>query len=124
MNGDGSVNPGTDPLAPRQTLANAVARFSSLAVNDTVALCKGGAFDSAANFNIGSNRCGAGIACNDLREYTPTTFTGTAKPIINGAVNSTIFNFDKTGGVRLLNIKLQGGPASPSLKGNKAFFFY
>jgi hypothetical protein len=116
---------GTDPLFPRKTISSAVSRFSTLGVNDTVALCKGGAFDSAGNLSIGSNRCGAGVACNDLREYTPTTFSGTAKPIINNAAgDSTLFKFVKTGGIRLLNLKLNGGAASASSKGNKAFFFY
>ena len=117
------TNTGTSPSAPRQTIANAAARFSSLAVNDTVALCKGGAFNSAGNLSIGSSRCGAGIACNDLREYTPTTFTGTAKPLINNAAGAVqLFTFSgNKGGVRLLNLKLQGDGGS---SGNQGFFFY
>lgn len=117
------TNAGTSPSAPRQTIANAAARFSSLAVNDTVALCKGGAFNSAGNLSIGSTRCGAGVACNDLREYTPTTFTGTAKPLINNATGSVqLFTFSgNKGGVRLLNLKLKGDGGS---SGNQGFFFY
>ncbi len=115
------TNGGTDPLFPRQTIANAESRFGTLAVNDTVALCKGGAFDAAGDFRIGSNRCGAGVACNDLREYTPTTFAGTAKPIVNnGSGGVPLFFFQGTGGVRLLNLALHGTPTS----GNQAFFFY
>ncbi|MEK7703684.1 MAG: putative metal-binding motif-containing protein, partial [Myxococcota bacterium] len=118
---DGNV--GTDPLLPRQTIANAESRFGTLAVNDTVALCKGGAFDSAGNLYIGSNRCGAGSACNDLREYTPTTFAGTAKPIINNAAGDRqLFRFwNGMGGVRLLNLKLKGDGGT---NGNHGFFFY
>ncbi len=89
---DGNV--GTDPLLPRRTIGDAEARFGVLAVNDTVALCKGGAFNSTGDHDIGSDRCGAGVACNDLREYTPTTFVGTAKPIINNASgDSRLFVF-------------------------------
>ena len=117
------ANTGTDPLLPQQTIGNAAARFSSLAVNDTVALCKGGAFNSAGNLSIGSTRCGAGVACNDLREYTPTTFAGTAKPLINNAAGPVqLFTFSgNNGGVRLLNLKLKGDGGSG---GNQGFFFY
>jgi len=118
------TNAGTRPSNPKRTIESAISHFKRLAANDTVALCKGGAFNSAGNLRIGSNRCGAGIACNDLREYSPTTFTGTAKPIINNAAgDSSLFDFEGNGGVRLLNLKLKGA-ASPSYKGNKAFFFY
>ena len=115
------TNPGTSASAPRQTIADAVSRFSTLAVNDTVALCKGGAFNSAGDNTIGSNRCGAGVACNDLREYTPTTFAGTAKPIINNAPGEiALFRFQGTGGIRFLNLTLKGGAAGT----NQGFFFY
>ena len=74
---------------------------------------------------IGSRGCSAGTTCNDLREYTPTTFTGTAKPIINNRSATkekpiaNLFKFTGTGGVRLLNLKLKGGaPGS-----NVGFFF-
>ena len=117
------ANVGTDPLLPRKTIGNAASRFSSLAVNDTVALCKGGAFNAAGSLSIGSSRCGAGVACNDLREYTPTTFAGTAKPLINSATGGVpLFSFSgNTGGVRLLNLKLEGGGGT---SGNYGFFFY
>jgi len=114
-------NAGTDPALPRRTISNAAARFGSLAANDTVALCKGGAFNAASTLNIGSTgRCPAGTSCNDLREYTPTTFSGTAKPIINWSQSNFLFNFDKTGDVRILNIRLQGSGTSS----NYGFFFY
>ena len=118
------ANAGTSASAPRRTIANAAARFSSLAVNDTVALCKGGAFDSAGDNTIGSNRCGAGVACNDLREYAPTIFAGTAKPIINNAPGEiALFRFQGTGGIRLLNLALKGGAATAGTT-NQAFFLY
>lgn len=117
------TNAGTNPATPRRTIGNAAARFGSLAANDTVALCKGGAFNAAGNYRIGSNRCGTGNACNDLREYTPTTFSGTAKPIINHATGGIpLFRFmGVTGGIRLLNLKLKGDGGT---NGNHGFFFY
>ena len=115
------ANPGTSASAPRRTISNAFSLFNSLLVDDTVALCKGGAFNSAGDNTIGSNRCGAGVACNDLREYSPSTFIGTAKPIINNAPGEiALFRFQGNGGIRFLNLKLKGGAAGT----NQGFFFY
>lgn len=119
-------NPGTNASAPRRTIGHAAARFGTLAANDTVALCKGGAFDAVGVLNIGSNnRCASGVACNDLRDYSPPTFVGTAKPIINSLVvpleaNTPLFRFAGNGGVRLLNLKLNGG----GLNNVGAFFIF
>ena len=119
------ANAGTDAAAPRRTIGNAASRFGALAVNDTVALCKGGAFDSAGGLSIGSSRCGAGVACNDLREYAPTIFAGTAKPIINNAAGElNLFSFmGNKGGVRILNLALRGNIDTVSHR-NNGFFFY
>jgi hypothetical protein len=115
-------NSGLTAALPRRTIAAAAANFSTLSAYDTVALCKGGAFNTASTFNIGSNRCGTGVACNDLREYSPTTFTGTAKPLINysGSGNNALFQFASgTGGVRVLNLALNGMGNI-----NRGFFFF
>ncbi len=119
------ANTGTSPSSPKQTIESATKHFSSLRVNDTVALCKGGAFNSAGSISIGSNRCSAGVACNDLREYTPTTFAGSAKPIINNAAGEVpLFSFiGNKGGIRLLNLKLKGDGGKRG-NGNHGFFFY
>ena len=112
------LNAGTSAASPRRTMADVAVRFSTLAVNDTVALCKGGAFNTVGDHSLGTRvdsttppyRCGTTGACNDLREYTPTTFVGTAKPIINisGGNDKPLFRFSASGGVRLLNLKLKG----------------
>jgi parallel beta-helix repeat protein len=118
------TNVGTSPSAPKRTIGNAITRFSSIAANDTVALCKGGAFNATGSLTIGNTTCTD--ACKDLREYTPTTFTGTAKPIINNASGEVrLFNFSGStkGGIRLLNLKLVGTP-DPVSKRNTGFFFY
>ena len=120
------ANPGTSPSAPRRTIANAVARFrNSLAVNDTVALCQGGAFNAAGNLSIGGSRCGSSGPCNDLREYASPVFAATARPVINAAAGSTnLFFFQHgDGGVRFLNLRLQGDKGTIG-NGNRGFFFY
>lgn len=120
------ANPGTSPSAPRRTIADAASRFrSSLAVNDTVALCQGGAFNATGNLYIGSSRCGNGGPCNDLREYGSPVFAATAKPIINSAAGGTnLFFFQHgDGGVRFLNLRLQGDNGAIG-NANRGFFFY
>ena len=128
----GNVNPGTSPLAPRRTFGNAAARFSTLAANDTVALCKGGAFDTVGDHSLGSsnvsNRCALGDTCYDLREYTPPSsiFVGTAKPIINitAGDDKPLFRFSASGGVRILNLKLKGDvvDGNGKMSSNSAFY--
>src|SRR4030065_556223 len=81
-----NTNAGTSAAAPQQTLATGVSTLNSMPSGDTVALCKGGAFNALNGFNITRSTCAAGTTCVDLREYSPTTFVGTAKPIINNAV--------------------------------------
>jgi hypothetical protein len=111
-------NTGTDIASPRRTIENAMTRFNSMAANETVALCKGGAFNTPS-INIGASRCSAGSACNDLRDYSAAGFGSTAKPIINfSGSNSTIIFSGNKGGVRLLNISLKG------IGTNSGFFIY
>jgi hypothetical protein len=97
-------------------------RFSSMGVNDTVALCQGGAFNAQAGLSIGTNKCGVGSACNDLRDYTPAWLTGTAKPkpIINSAAGTAdLFTIAYAeGGVRFLNLALKGNNT------NRGLFIY
>ena len=120
------TNAGTNPSLPRRTIGNAATFLrSQAAANDTVALCKGGAFNATGTLNIGNTICPAGTTCNDLREYTPTAFPGTAKPIINNVAGGVPLlqiagNF---GGARLLNLKLNGDHGAIGNK-NWGFFFY
>jgi hypothetical protein len=118
-------NAGTDPGAPRRTIAHAMTTFESMAANDTIALCKGGVFDAANPFYVGASHCPNGSACNDLREYTPTTFAGTAKPVLRAPANlaTAMFNLEGTnrGGIRFLNVKMLGDGRST---GSRAFFVY
>jgi hypothetical protein len=93
-------------------------RFNSMAANSTVALCKGGAFNTTS-ISFGASRCSAGSACNDLRDYSAAGFSSTAKPIINFSGSNATINFSgNTGGVRLLNLSLKGNGT------NEGFFYY
>ena len=125
------TNAGTSAAAPRRTIANAVARYNALTGTNTIAFCKGGAFDAKPTnwLSVANSSCAAGTTCNDFREYAPTTFknnaTPVAKPIINNATaNVTTFAVTgNNGGIRFLNLALKGD--SGALKnGNDAFFFY
>ena len=117
------ANAGTSSSAPRQTIAKAIAQLNSLSGNNTIAFCQGGAFNATGQLAIDNKSCPAGTTCNDIREYTPTTFTSNAKPIINVAAGASgIFALNgNVGGVRFLNLKLNG---STGASGDTGFFFY
>ena len=121
------TNPGTDPLLPRRTIENAITRLNSLngtSTNpNTIALCKGGAFNLANPSGLYVNTtCATGSTCNDLREYSPTLFASSAKPIINNLPGAVyLFHIQNTtGGIRILNLKLQGISGSS----NEGIFIY
>ena len=107
---------------PYQSIAKAVSTLNAASRGDTVALCKGGAFNVVSGFNINTS-CTAGSSCFDFREYSPTTFSATAKPIINNAAGAvTLFTIKNGfGGVRFLNLSLNGDNTNP---GNLGFFIY
>ena len=121
------ANSGTSPLAPRRTITNAVTRFRSLTGTNTIAFCKGGAFDSSPKYwhSLNNASCAAGTTCNDLREYSPTTFVSSAKPIINNTqANVTTFSVTGNyGGIRILNLALKGDSGAIGNR-NDGFFFY
>ena len=117
---------GTSADAPRRTIANAMTRLRTFTGTSqhTIALCKGGAFNATGVLYISNTGCTAGTTCNDIRDYSPTTFSGAAKPVINQAANTQIFNIDGNyGGLRIMNLSLLGdspGSSSSSI----GFFFY
>lgn len=117
-------NAGTNPAAPRRTVANAIARFNALTGTNTIAFCKGGAFNAVGQLSMTNSSCTAGTTCNDLREYAPS-WGGTAKPIINNrAGTGDLFSFmGNRGGVRFLNLKLVGDGGAIANR-NDGFFFY
>lgn len=67
--------------------------------------------------------CPAGTTCTDFREYTDPSFSSNAKPIFNsppGGATLLQFASSTRGGVRLLNLKLQGNGQA----GNDGIFLY
>lgn len=105
-------NNGSSKTAPKRTMAAVQALFRSpIRSGDTVALCQGGSFLVNSQLDVGSTTCKPGTTCNDLREYSPTTFASSAKPILlaNSSL-SQLFNFANAneGGVRILNLDLEG----------------
>ncbi len=120
-------NAGTSKAAPRRTLSNAASRLSSLTgTGNTIAFCKGGAFDSNARYwnGLSNSSCAAGSICNTIRDYTPTTPWSNAKPIINNPTTGSTFAIaGNYGGLRLLNLSLMGDNGAYN-NGNQAFFFY
>lgn len=111
------ANAGTSTSAPKQTIGAAVTALNGSAV--TVALCKGGAFNNTAQYSI-TRTCTAGTTCAELREFSPTTFTSTAAPVINDTASTGIFTVSgNRGGVRFLNMKMDGLTQTQPV-----FFFY
>jgi parallel beta-helix repeat protein len=121
-------NAGTDPAAPRKTIANAVARYlAGMTGINTFAFCKGGAFDATASINLSRAYCAAGSTCTDIREYASPKFASAAKPIFNSPQAATSLikiagngTTNLPGGIRLLNLRLKG----IGLDGNPGLFLY
>lgn len=118
------ANPGTSASSPRRTITKAITQLNSLSGGNTIALCQGGAFNATGQLSMDPPRCAAGTTCNDLREYV-TSWGANKKPIINNATGGVrLFSFmGNVGGVRILNLKLNGDNGAVG-NGNTAFFFY
>jgi hypothetical protein len=103
-------NDGLTTSTPKKTWSAAISTLNGLTSAGTVALCKGGAFNVSSATYLSNSHCTAGSTCFDLREFTPTTFTGTAKPIIADSVgtNVEVFNITNTGGFRVMNLRING----------------
>jgi hypothetical protein len=107
-------NTGTSKSAPKQTIAAAISDLNSIGANGTIALCQGGAFNAGA-LTISRSGCAAGNICAELREYSPTTFSSTAKPRINfTTAGASLFTISgpSNGGVRILNLDWEGDAQS------------
>ena len=120
-------NDGLTTSTPKQTFAAAISTLNAFpsGTANTVALCKGGAFNVTGTNWLGISGCASGTSCGDLREFTPTTFTASAKPIINNASGGTyLFQVVGSGGFRVMNIRLQGDLMVPYNGVNFGFFLY
>ena len=105
---------------PYQSLAKAVTTLNAASSGTTIAMCQGGAFNATASYTINTT-CTAGTTCFDLREYSPTTFSATAKPIINNSLSSILFTVQNGhGGVRFMNLSFKGNNTGS----NELFFLW
>lgn len=68
----------------KQSLSAAKTVYNALGVNDSVLLCKGGAWADTGGWRpqLNYGTC-AGQICNEIREYSPTVTAETAKPFID-----------------------------------------
>lgn len=116
------ANAGTNPAAPRKTIANAIAKLASLSGSNTLRFCKGGAFDAQGSLNMPTTSCAPGSTCTDFREYDSPAFTSTAKPIVNSPPGGValINIMGNRGGLRFLNLNLRGNGTF----GNVGMFLY
>lgn len=104
------ANVGTSPSSPRRTFSNAMSRFAGLSSGDTVALCRGGAWDGATG-GWYSKSCSASNTC-DFRDYVPSWgTTATARPRINTGNGVMLWGFNgPTAGLRWWNLDIREGP--------------
>ena len=116
--GDDSAS-GTRPSSPRRSLAHAASLFNEMDAGDTIALCRGGAWDIAVGIGAepANPRCTAGNTC-DFRDYAPpwASAPGNRPRINNGTEHVFAIWNDKAAyeGLRFWNLDLRptGGEAS------------
>lgn len=117
--GDDS-RPGTSMSAPRRSLANARERFNKMSAGDTVALCRGGAWEYGGD-QIHNGRCTAQAPC-DFRDYVPQWGSAASpRPKLDVGANNA---FSLTApmpsqGYRFWNLDIK-----QSSKAGRGFFFY
>lgn len=124
-----SANPGTDPRFPR--LTDPQAKFKTIRAGDTVALCRGGAFNYVATFtnngacNCGGTTCSAANSC-DLRDYLPPgqpaswATDQTKRPLVNGPIfrPNNYSAYPSSKGFRFFNLANKvGSPQVGSIAG-------
>ena len=139
------ANPGTTKAAPWQTWSKAMATFKTMKGGDTIAFCRGGAWNSVAgtcaNFagngasqdkTILNAHCSAARTC-DWRDYDPSpVFEASAKPLVRPADGVELFAFGRSrfnrngytatpvSGFRVFNLDLAARGNGQS----RAFFVY
>ncbi len=121
------ANAGTSKSAPWQSWAKAMAKFKTMNGGDTIAMCKGGAWNGVAgtnptmagngyssNVTILNANCSASSTC-DWRDYDPSpAFSATAKPLVRPADNVDVFAFGRS---RFTST----GYTAPPIKGFRIF---
>lgn len=105
---------GTNPALPRKTLASAFTRFNSMNAGDTIALCRGGAWDESNLSSLNNQRCSASSEATwcEFRDYVPSWGSAsTARPRLNvdGAAPAafTLYSSGTHDGYRFWNLDLR-----------------
>lgn len=89
------ANAGDNPSAPWQTFVKAQGEFANLGPGDTIAFCRGGAFDAAGGGRWVNDTCEAANPCV-VRDYLPDDADDTTpKPIIT--THDGVFRFEDGG---------------------------
>lgn len=111
------TNAGTSPSAPWQSWAKAWSTLNTMAAGNTVALCRGGRWNSLTSQGYLRNlNCRAGSTC-DLRDYAAPWNAGSeGSPILQVASNQSWLdvgwyqNYPQTAvqGIRLMNLDVRG----------------
>ncbi|HTP27796.1 MAG TPA: hypothetical protein VMK12_19365 [Anaeromyxobacteraceae bacterium] len=117
-------NAGTSPAAPRRTLADAGSRFNGMNGGDTVALCRGGAWDSGGLNPHNSNCRGTSEStfC-DFRDYVPSWGSSSSpRPVLNfgGNTGFSVSAPGATQGYRFWNLDLRQTDSGT----NSGFLFF
>lgn len=108
------ANDGLSPQTPWRTYAQARTRFASLAPGDSVAFCRGGAFDAQSGGAWVNSSCLADQRCV-VRDYDPPGSTGNLpRPILHVAAGGNAFdladggNADHEEGYIIMHLDLRG----------------
>lgn len=110
------ANDGLSPARPR--LSNPQDKFKSIQAGQTVALCRGGAFDFVDTYTNNGN-CNSATDTCDLRDYTPTSHPEWAadqnkRPIVNGPrvfIANSLAGTASSTGLRFWNLQANNGGA-------------
>lgn len=121
--GDDS-NPGTSADAPMRTYDKGRTRFNEMAAGETVAFCRGGAFEIVGDTHWVNPQCKTDSRCT-LRDYVPPWATdGDKAPLISALPDAGTFSLDDAAdpdheeGYIFANLRLKGAGSGGG------FFFY
>jgi hypothetical protein len=99
-------------MRPWKSISKAFSRWSTMAQGDTIALCKGGRWNSVGATGNWARKCGAGASTCDVRDYAPPWGSGDeGQPTIALATTSTDLFKLRAGAshLRIFNLAITGG---------------
>jgi hypothetical protein len=99
----------TNPATPCRSFSSAMSKWANMAAGDTVALCRGGAWDGATG-DWYTKQCSNGAYC-DFRDYVPSGFaTSSPRPRINTSSGTMLWGFSGPAtGLRWWNLDIRAG---------------